>query len=77
MNWSEVGDFVGEAAPMVGTLLGGPAGAAVGTMVAGSLNVDADPVTVVAVLAGDPDAMVKMQEFQVNAPKGAYLMIES
>lgn len=67
MNWSDVGSFVGKAAPMVGTLLGGPAGAAVGALVASALNVDADPDAVGAVLAGNPDAMLTVQELQINA----------
>ncbi len=67
MNWSDVGSFVGKAAPMVGTLLGGPAGAAVGALVASALNVNADPDSVGAMLAGNPDALVKVQELQVNA----------
>jgi hypothetical protein len=67
MNWSDIGNIVGKAAPVVGTLLGGPAGAAVGALVASALNVDADPDMVGAVLAGNPDALVKVQELQVNA----------
>jgi hypothetical protein len=67
MNWSDVGSFVGKAAPMVGTLLGGPAGAAVGALVASALNVNADPDAVGAMLAGNPEALVKVQELQVNA----------
>lgn len=67
MNWSDVGSFVGKAAPMVGTLLGGPAGAAVGALVASALNVNADPDSVGAMLAGNPDALMKVQELQVNA----------
>ena len=34
MDWSKVGDVVADAAPLVGTLLGGPAGGAVGGLVA-------------------------------------------
>jgi hypothetical protein len=67
MNWSDIGNIVGRAAPMVGTLLGGPAGAAVGALVASALNVPNDPESVNAVLAGNPDALVKVQELQINA----------
>lgn len=67
MNWSDVGNLVGRAAPMVGTLLGGPAGAAVGALVASALNVQADPESVNAALSGNPDALVKIQELQVNS----------
>lgn len=67
MNWSDIGSIVGRAAPMVGTLLGGPAGAAVGALVASALNVPNDPESVNAVLAGNPDALVRVQELQTNA----------
>jgi len=67
MNWSDIGNVVGKAAPLVGTLLGGPAGAAVGAMVANVLNVPNDPEAVNSVLLGDPDALVKIQELQINA----------
>lgn len=67
MNWSDIGSLVGRAAPIVGTLLGGPAGAAVGALVASALNVPADPDAVNAALAGNPDAMVRVAELQMNA----------
>lgn len=67
MNWSDVGNIVGRAAPIVGTLLGGPAGAAVGSLVANALNVSNDPDAVNAALAASPDALVRIQELQTNA----------
>lgn len=67
MNWSDIGSLVGRAAPIVGTLLGGPAGAAVGALVASALNVSNDPDSVNAALAASPDALVRIQELQVNA----------
>lgn len=67
MNWSDIGGIVGRAAPIVGTLLGGPAGAAVGALVASALNVPNDPDAVNVALAGNPDAMVRVQELQLSA----------
>lgn len=67
MNWSDIGGIVGRAAPIVGTLLGGPAGAAVGALVASALNVPNDPDAVNVALAGSPDAMVRVQELQLTA----------
>ena len=34
MNWSDIAGTIGKAAPMLGTLVGGPAGAAVGAIAA-------------------------------------------
>jgi hypothetical protein len=67
VKWSDIGSMVGKAAPLVGTLLGGPAGAAVGSLVAAALGVMDDPEEVKAALAGNPDAFAKIQELQVNA----------
>lgn len=67
MNWSDIGKAVGSAAPMVGTLLGGPAGAAVGALVASALGTRNDPEVVNAALAMNPDALAKVQELQINA----------
>lgn len=67
MNWSDIGNIIGKSAPVVGTLIGGPAGAAVGALVANVLGVRNDPESVNAALATDPDALVRIQELQVNA----------
>lgn len=67
MNWSDIGNIVGKAAPVVGTLLGGPAGGMVGGLIANALNVSADPDSVNAALASNPDALLKVQEVQINA----------
>ena len=61
MNWSDIGNIVGKAAPIVGTLLGGPAGAAVGALVASALNVSNDPDSVNSALAASPDALVRIK----------------
>lgn len=67
MNWSDIGNMVGRAAPIVGTLLGGPAGAAVGALVASALNVSNDPDSVNVALAANPGALARVQELQINA----------
>lgn len=67
MNWSDIGSMVGRAAPIVGTLLGGPAGAAVGALVASALNVPSDPDSVNAAIAANPEALARVQELQINA----------
>lgn len=67
MNWSDIGNMVGRAAPIVGTLLGGPSGAAVGALVASALNVPNDPDSVNVALAANPEALARVQELQINA----------
>lgn len=67
MEWSDLKSIVGKAAPVVGTLLGGPAGAAVGGLISAALGTENDPDSVSAALIGNPDALVKLQELQTNA----------
>lgn len=67
MNWSDIGSIIGKSAPLVGTLLGGPAGGAVGALVANVLGVKDDPDAVNSALAANPDALVRVQELQLNA----------
>lgn len=67
MKWSDVGTVVGRAAPYVGALLGGPAGASVGSLLASALGVDPTPESVDAALGRDPEALAKIQELQINA----------
>lgn len=67
MDWKDIASIVGKAAPVVGTLLGGPAGAAVGSLISAALGTENTPDAVSAALLGDPDAIVKIQELQTNA----------
>ena len=66
MNWADIAQTVGKAAPLLGTLLGGPAGAAVGAIVASALGTGNDPEAVSAELAKNPDALVKLREIEAN-----------
>jgi hypothetical protein len=67
MNWSDIAKIIGTAAPTVGTLLGGPAGAAVGALVASALGTANSPEAVNAALSANPTLVAKIQELQFNA----------
>lgn len=56
MNWSDISETVGKYAPMVGTLLGGPAGAAIGSTISSVLGAENTPEAVLEVLTNAPDA---------------------
>ena len=61
MDWKDISKLVGGAAPILGTLLGGPAGAAVGGLIASALGTpggDADAVH--AAISADPGAALKL-----------------
>lgn len=64
MNWSDVAKTVGGLAPVLGTLLGGPAGAAIGAVVAGALGVKNDPDSVSQAIQSDPTAAAKIIEIE-------------
>ncbi len=64
MEWRDVAGAVGRAAPMLGTLLGGPAGGAVGAVVAAALGVNATPDNVAQALTTDPQAAIKLAEIE-------------
>lgn len=66
-TWNDIAGIVGKAAPVIGGLLGGPAGAAVGGLISSALGAENSPDAVSAALAGNPDALVKVQELQTNA----------
>ena len=66
MEWKEIANAVGKAAPLLGTLLGGPAGGAVGALVASALGTGADPDAVAKELAANPEAAVKLREIEAR-----------
>jgi len=66
MNWSTIGNLVGKAAPLVGGLLGGPAGAAAGKMVADFLGTEPTPEAVSEALKADPEAFVKLRQMETE-----------
>lgn len=66
MNWKDIAKTIATGAPLLGTALGGPAGGAIGAMVASALGVDPKPDAVADALKNDPGAMLKLQELQFN-----------
>lgn len=68
MNWSSIKEAVAKVAPIAGTLLGGPAGAAVGGLISSALGVEAKPEAVMAAL-GNPDNLLKLKELESNERK--------
>lgn len=64
MEWKDVAKAVGAAAPILGTLLGGPAGAAIGAIVASGLGVGNTPDEVSQALQINPDAAIKLKQIE-------------
>ncbi len=64
LNWTDVARVIGTAAPMLGTLVGGPAGAAIGTMIANVLGTGNTPDAIHAAIVADPAAALKLAQFE-------------
>jgi hypothetical protein len=67
MEWKDVASIVAKNAPVLGGLLAGPPGAAVGAvgaMIASAFGVGATPEEVGQVLTNNPDAAVKLREIE-------------
>lgn len=65
MQWSDIAGAVGKVAPILGTLIAGPAGSAVGALVASALGSPADPQSVSVALA-NPDAAVRLRQIEAS-----------
>lgn len=67
MDWKDIAGIVGKAAPLLSTLLGGPAGAAlsVGGMIASALGTGNTPEEV-AIALRDPESMMKLREIEAR-----------
>ena len=66
MKWSDIGQFIGKAAPLIGTVIGGPAGAGIGAMVAHALGTDNTPDAVQQALSSDPQALLKLKQLEAD-----------
>ena len=64
MDWKEIAGAVGKYAPILGTLVGGPAGTAIGSVIASALGTEATPDAVSQALAVNPDAAVKLRQIE-------------
>lgn len=62
--WSSVKSLLGGAAPLVGSLLGGPAGASVGSLIASALGVKNTPQAITSELKNNPEALLKIKQLE-------------
>lgn len=66
MDWKDIQGDIAAAAPMLGTLVGGPAGAAIGSLIASALGASADPASVQQALKTNPDAAMKLRQIEAD-----------
>ncbi|MBK9497448.1 MAG: hypothetical protein IPO08_23580 [Xanthomonadales bacterium] len=65
MDWKDLASKISQSAPLLGSLIAGPAGGAVGAVIASAFGVNSAPADVAAALA-HPDAAVKLREVEAN-----------
>ena len=64
MEWSEIAKDVGKFAPLLGGVIGGPGGAALGGLVSAALGVANTPDAVSQALTTNPDVAVKLAQIE-------------
>lgn len=64
--WDNIKELIGASAPVIGTLLGGPAGGAVGGLISKVLGVDNTPEAIELALMNNPDALLKIKELETS-----------
>ena len=69
VSWKDVANAVGNAAPLIGSLIG-PGGTAVGagvkTLISSVLGTDNSPEAVLQALKSDPQALVKLKQAEMD-----------
>lgn len=68
MNWMDIGkQAIQLGAPILGGALGGPAGAAVGAMIANQFGIDTPtPDNIMSAIKADPEAALKLREVELR-----------
>ena len=64
--WDKIKELIGDSAPIVGGLLGGPEGAAVGGLLSKALGVENSASAIEAELVNNPEALVKLRELEMS-----------
>jgi len=67
MDWKNLGTQIAKiGAPLLGGALGGPGGAAIGTMMASMFGVENDSAAIYQAVQSDPQAAVKLRELELR-----------
>jgi len=67
MDWKKLGTNVAKiGAPLLGGALGGPGGAAIGSMVASLFGTENDPTAIYQAMQSDPQAVMKLRELELK-----------
>jgi len=62
--WDKVKSLIGSAAPLIGTLIAGPAGTTVGGLLANALGVENTPVAIEKAITQNPEALIAIRKLE-------------
>jgi hypothetical protein len=66
MNWKDLGKSIAEFAPLLGGVVGGPAGAGIGKIIASTFGVEDKPDIISQAIKADPNAAVKLKQLELD-----------
>ena len=75
MDFKSLGQMLIKNAPLVGTLLGGPGGAALGGLIASTLGAEPTPDAIAAAVSSSPDALVKIKQIEADHQEKMQAMV--
>lgn len=65
-TWDKIRGYVSKSAPLLGTLVGGPAGGTIGSLISSALGVEDTPDAIEHELRTNPEAALKLKELELN-----------
>ncbi len=66
MKWSELGEKIAGFAPLLGAAVGGPAGGAIGTLVASAFGSENEPDAIMTAINANPEAALKLKNLELD-----------
>jgi len=66
MKWSSLGEKIAEFAPLLGSVVGGPAGGVIGSVIATAFGVEDNPKAIAQAVRNDPEAAVKLRKIELD-----------
>ncbi len=66
MKWSELGEKIAGFAPLLGAAVGGPAGGAIGSLVASAFGSENEPEAIMAAINANPEAALKLKTIELD-----------
>lgn len=68
-GWDKIKSIISGAAPIVGSLVGGPAGGAVGALISSALGVENTEDAILKKLEADPESLLKLKQMESDERK--------